>query len=295
MYDSEACNRFILKDLLTEEEFISYAKKKHFSRQNMEQLLQSDSIPAYIDELCADIPCPADISFEDKIAYFGIEEDTRLYHDCRMLFFTICHREDYITAGQDVLLGTLNHFGTRQRKAFLKNFLQQMHLRDLSDFPKVAYFFIQLLGWDITNKKAAEFLDDFSDELKTKYRNWLNQLRIDLAFENDERAIFWRNYAFETIEQMRISDSLIMHSKTHVVIEFLGRGMGPIYIYSKEIYEKKIHSLVQRYNNAQLRSELLERFRKNAFPCYRKEHRQEWEYSVTSYLRNQNIVQRITG
>lgn len=294
VYDSEECDRFILKDLLTEKEFISYAKKKHISRQNMEQLLQAESIPAYIDELCADIPCPAGISLEAKIAYFGIEEDTRLFHDCKMLFYTICHKNDYMTAGQDVLLKILNRYGTRQRKAFLRNFLQQLRLRELSDFQKVAYFFIQLLGWNITNKKAAEFLDAFSDELKTKYRNWLNQLRIDLAFENDERAIFWRNYAFETIEQMRISDSLIMHSKTHVVIEFLGRGMGPIYIYTKEIYEKKIHSLVLGCNNAQLRSELYDLYYTKAFPCYRKAHLGEWKSSMTYYLRQHNITQRIT-
>ena len=294
VYDSEECNRFILNDLLTEDDFISYAKKKHFSRQNMEQLLQSDSIPAYIDELCADIPCPADISFEDKISYFGIEEDTRLYHDCRMLFFTICHKEDYLTAGQDVLLEMLNRFGERQQKAFLKNFLQQLRLRELSDFQKVAYFFIQLLGWDSTNDKATKFLADFSDELKIKYRNWLNQLRIDLAFEHDERAIFWRNYAFETIEQMRISDSLIMRSKTHVVIEFLGKGMGPIYIYTKDIYEKKIRSLVLRLNNAQLRKELYDYYDTNAIPCYRKAHLGEWKSSMTYYLRQHNLVQKIT-
>ena len=80
-----------------------------------------------------------------------------------------------------------------------------------------------------------------------------------------------------------------MEFDTYYAVEFLGQGMGPLYIYPRDYFERYIINRFRNNDNSHMRHLLL--YDKNWF--YRKEHRGYWESDVQSMLIRNRITNRI--
>lgn len=288
-YDNEQCNQYMREQLQINERFIMLMRNHNISEQIFAEILSSDIIPSRFGMECVNRQFPSGYSLLNKMNYFGIQGNTRLYHDCQFLFYTFCNKQDYLSASKLELLAVVQKYGDVALKNFLYRFLKLLSLVELEQFYEMARYFSVSLG-EIGTPKAKVFFADATDEIKEKYRDWLNRFKINQYFGNGARSRFWKQYQFKSVEKFNSSNAVLMEFEKYYAIEFLGDSMGPIYFYEKEIFEKHVRRWMRTYNNNDLRQQL---FHNPNLYSYRKEHRGDWQWSVNSVLISNHITEKV--
>lgn len=288
-YDNEQCNKYMQKQLVENEKFIMLMRRNNLSESTFDEILNADIIPSRFGMECVNRQFPNGYSLLDKMNYFGVRENTRLYHDCQFLFYTFCNKQDYLSANKTELLNVIQRYEEVVLKKFLYRFLNMLTLKELERFEEMARYFSVSLG-EITTSKGKAFFEEASIEVKEKYRDWLNRFKINQYFGNDSRSRFWKQYQFKSVEKFNISNAVLMEFERYYAIEFLGDSMGPIYIYQKDKFENYVRRWMRMFNNAELRQQL---FHQPDLYFYRREHRGNWQWIVNAVLINNFITEKV--
>lgn len=288
-YDNEQCNQLFKEHIIKNKMFRDIIMKYNHSVFHFTRILQSNNIAIAFGKMCLERQEIRNLSFSNKMMYFGISENSRLFRECKMYYYTFCRKEDYKSADILEFTQTIMRYPDDLLRIFLLNFLSAMNYRDLFDFHDICEYLVRKIG----NQESLMynfFFSNADNELVMKYKKWLNILNIEKYFNNDERSDFWKLYDFESIVHHSRSESVEMESKDYYIVEFLGQSMGPFYIYKKRTYEDKIRYLCNLYDNLELRSEL---FRKRTLYVWRKEHRGNWQWAAADYLEENKIVKKL--
>lgn len=292
-YQNEACNAFIRDILKYDENFISLILKNNMDEKLFDSILSDKDIPA---RFCVELKnhyFPRGKKLEEKIIYFGIREDSKLFYDCKSLFYLYCEREDYLSIAKSELQNLVKQYYRRGQiilKKFLSNFLEKLSLRELIGFKDLADYFKTIVGDNVSAKEKFDaFFKDFPSSLVQKYIDWINLFKVEEYFGLDERSQFWKQYHFKSVRKYNYSNSVVMEFDKYYAVEFLGQRMGPLYIYSKDYFEHHIINRFKNNDNTHMRHFLLhdERW------FYRKEHRGNWKNDVQSKLIRDRITNRI--
>lgn len=293
-YQNGACNAFI-RDALANDEHLSFViQKKHMIKSVFDSILQDSDIAVRFGKELGNLPLAKSTSFADKMAYLGIRDDSRLFKDCKFLFYTYCERQDYLAIQKTELVDLAKQYYKRSKDtlaSFLKNFLLKLELKDLIDFKNLADYLRTITGDDYSTVKFERFFRGFKHKLIRKYINWINFYKVEEYFGNDERSRFWKQYRFESVRRYNYSNAVVMEFEKYFAVEFLGAAMGPIYIYSKEYFEQYIMSKFSYYDNQQMRQMLYQGGDGQWF--YRKPHLGYWQSDVHSTLVRNRITERL--
>ena len=292
-YQNEVCNAFMRDILKYDENLISLILKNNMDEKLFDSILSDKDVAS---RLCNELKkhyFPRGKKLEEKLFYFGIREDSKLFFDCKFLFYLYCDKEDYLSIEKSKLLNLIKQYNRRGQniiKRFLSNFLEKLSLRDLIGFKDLADYLKTIVGDNVSAKeKFNTFFKGFQPALVQKYIDWINLFKVEEYFGFDERSRFWKQYHFKSVRKYNYSNSVVMEFDTYYAVEFLGQGMGPLYIYPRDYFERYIINRFRNNDNSHMRHLLL--YDKNWF--YRKEHRGYWESDVQSMLIRNRITNRI--
>lgn len=288
-YTNSDCNKYMKELLNDNEKFILTIRDKHLNESDFKDYLSSDDIAIRFGKETAKYHFKVGTSLKDKLNYFGIRSDSRLYHDCEFMFYTYCSKADYIAAGKNELLAIIKKYGPVPLKEFLKNFLSKLELKEMQKFTDLAKYLTTQTG-ENHSEKFNSFFKGFDDLLIEKYVDWINVYKVYQYFGDDERSMFWKQYKFRDVKRYAYSNAVVMEFKRYYAVEFLGYNMGPIYIYEKDIFENTVRRWFSIFNNTDLRSQL---YHSAHLYFYRKAHQGYWQYDVNDVLLRNRITERI--
>ncbi len=255
-YDNNECNEYMHGYLLqVDEKFMIFSRNKGIKETLFEKILKSDDIPYAFGSELKKRKFKANISLKEKLAEYGIRDNSRLYNDILFIFFTFCDREDYLQVNKAALFDVIKRYNVDTLKKFLRNFLDLLSLRDLEEFKQMQAYLLTKTG-DIKTPEFIVFFTGFPQPLITKFINWVNRKKIEDLFGYDERSEFWKQYEFLSVERCAYSDSVILELKDYYVVEFLGQGMGPLYFFDKSVFDKHVRRWFRIYNNSEIRNQL---------------------------------------
>ena len=291
-YQNTECNKFFFHSLKNNDNLISFLRMNHMGSGFFGSVLKERSIP---ERYLKEVTQPAvmqKMTFAERMAWFGIHEDARLFKDCRNLFYIYCRGQDYLQVNEADLLKIVENYKKNDNtmlKGFLQNFLSKLELRELQDYQIIAGYFMKLTGENTGgDKRFMDFFIDFPQEIIQKYTDWLNRCKLLKIFGQDERSSFWKQYRFVNVLRYNKSNAIVMEFKDHFAVEFLGQSTGPAYIFSRNFFKKNLQARMIQYDNARMRREL---YNTNVADRYRKEHRGGWEGDLHSYIMNHNITE----
>ena len=294
-YQNKECNKFIYQSLDDDKSLQVCVQQRHMSIDLFKSILQDEDVPGRFLQEIIHRPYLKGQKLSEKMAFLGIQEGTLLRSECEFQFYVFCEKDDYLIVSKLELLEIVKKYTKRNYgmlKKFLKNFLSKLELKDLQEFQALAEYLQTITGDNAIHKKQFDgFFQGFSPVLIQKYIDWTNLFKIQRFFGWDERSRFWKQYRFVTVQKYRPSNSIIMEFKNYYAVEFLGRGMGPLYIFPKGYFESKLKYRLNRYDNNQMRQELLHNT--NDSERYRKEHRGYWQSDVHNHLIYHRITERL--
>ena len=123
-YANNACNSSLIADILEPDNaFSAMLNSKHLSVNEYKSFLLNGDIAVHYGLKVKNHNFSKGTSLKDKLEFFGVRYNSRLYKDCEFLFFTFCSEDDYLSADKTLLLNTLKAYSTIQAKEFLQNFL----------------------------------------------------------------------------------------------------------------------------------------------------------------------------
>ena len=291
-YQNSECNEFICNSLESNAELESFIRKMHMTPHTFGIVLKGEDIPsAFLKEVmeCAlgESRCIA-----DRLEYFGVRKRTLLYKKCRSGFFLCCGKKEYLSIQEFDLLEAVRRYKEEHfvwLKDFLINFLSKLSLRELQKFQSLAEYLQMAIGEGPADKdRYKRFVDGLPQEIEQKYADWINQSKVWAYFGEDERSIFWKQYRFVSVRKIKKSNVVVMEFRNHYALEFLGKGMGPMYIFTRDYFEKDIQKKLTWIDNMQMRKELLHSA--DSADQYRKEHRGNWQTDVHKYLREHHMT-----
>lgn len=157
-YDKLECNLFIQKIIHSFEPLLAVYMDYHYTEKMVNEMLKAASIPSWFGRHCIRHDT-ASSSFEHQLAFYGINRETRLYKDIQYLFFTYCHRKDYLEAQKAKLQSIVEQYILEKTNVslFLTNFLTELALSDLRQFSDLARVLEKNTGSNGTEKQRRFF------------------------------------------------------------------------------------------------------------------------------------------
>ncbi len=296
-FGNKDCNEFLKKLLKYDEKFIMLMRKNNLQEETFVKMLDSKNIPLFFGTMLKST-LGIRSTLAEKVKYWGIRDDSRLFKMIQFLFYTFCTRDDYLLVPQPTLLAVVRQYGTTDvkiLKQFLVNFLHELKLSELEKHSDLAKYLETQTGKNRTGKFDRFFLG-VDEKLVEKYINWLNIQIINEVFGYDERSMFWKQYKFLHIDKYKNSNSVVMEMKNYYATEFLGKAMGPIYFYDKKVFDERVRQWFVHYNNADLRSWL---YNHQELCADREVHKKPngdeyyWRRVVHNILIGNNMTERI--
>lgn len=289
-YDNKECNMLLIDFLHYDNYLGNLLIKNNLTKEKFIKFLKSDSIllEFYIEINENKL---GDFSMNEMLKYFGIRENSRFFLDFEKIFYMHCNKKHYLKNGKK-LINIVKQYSLEELYKFLENFLRQFNLEELCKN------FSNLL--DILEDKRKKRHIKYHFIFEDKYNNWVN---IDTIYKffindiNDERFMFWKDYNFfEKPVKYDKSNSLTMKFQNHVVVEFLGRANGPLYIFNKYFFEDNIKRYLPNKSNSELRKILLRIYKLNShnYNIIREEHQANWRFKVQGVINQHNIAELIT-
>lgn len=272
-YKNLDCNNFMQVLCLQDEAFVQMLEEKHLSKEIFRNILNENAVVEGLIQIIKGYESQKNISFEEKLNYFGVKEESVLFRECKILYFTECEEKEYLDIPKEELVDLVKKYEKGNSdflKKFLKNFLEKLSLANLIKFDNLAYYFQNTIDVDSNKNKHEQIFRDIPENLIKKYQDWINIYRLDKYFGTDERSLFWREYRMNKVTKNEISKSIVMEFDDYIIVEFLGQGKGPMYMYDKKYYNDKLKYRVMYGKHHEI-TQLLYQDTDNAL--IREEHR----------------------
>lgn len=252
-YNNSECNGFMKELLEMDEKFIMMIRNYSMSEPFFGEILDSESIAYRFGIELKNRVFDHAASLKEKLGCFGISDSSRLFHECEMLFYTYCTKDDYLVVDKGKLLTIIKSYNESILKLFLKNFLNCLEVKELYSFSQLAQHLRSVVG-DIGTDSYFAFFADVDEEVRDKYNTWINIFKVEEIFGYDERSQFWKQYKYIDVKKYRRSNSVVLEVNNYYISEFLGEANGPIYFFDKEIFDEKVKRYFTSYDNSELRS-----------------------------------------
>ena len=291
-FSNNECNAFIYQWLNDNDKIFASILDVSLKPEFRKMLIQGDVLSTF-GKLVKDQIIETDKSIEDILEPWNLRHGSSLLWEMKFLLYTYCPKKVYQRISKEELLSFVKQYATKRDgslKKFVVNFVSEFKLKELERFDDIGRFLLDEVGNPGTGEFSA-FLEGVPDYLVTKYTDWINKLIIDEVFGKDERSLFWKQYRFRSVVKYERSNSVVMDMGKYVATEFLGKAMGPIYIYKKDVFEDQVKKWFRNRNNAQLRSVLFHH--ENYF--WREIHQGHWQGKVQAKLYEYNMTSKIEG
>lgn len=289
LYWNTECNIGICNKFVKNSFFQAVMKENHLDQSKFQNVLVYElGIPDGVNVLVGKSKFSKTLSYEEKLKCFGIRSDTKLYNECLRRFYLTCKHDDYIFSETDALIGAYRLYNAQERKQLLINILQEIDWSELDNFSRLFREYNDFTG-PKHREKIAVYFQNTDPDIIQKFTDWYNMNNVLRLFGEDERSLFWKNFRFEDVERYIFSNSVVMTFKEYVAVEFLGQAMGPIYIYKRDVFEKRFQRMFNIHENAELRQLLYH----NSERILRKEHRGDWQFDMACYLVGNKITTRV--
>ena len=289
-FKNNECNAFIYQWLNNNDEIFSSILDISLKPDFRKMLVRGDVLLTF-GNIVKEKILETDQNLEDILEPWNLRHGSALLWEMKFLLYTYCPKKVYQKISKEELLSFVKQYANKRDgslKKFVVNFVGEYKLKELERFDDLGRFLLDEVGNPGTNE-FTEFLKGVPDHLVTKYTDWINKLIIDEVFGKDERSLFWKQYRFRSVVKYERSNSVVMDMGKYVATEFLGKAMGPIYIYEKEVFDSQVKKWFQNRNNAQLRSVLFHH--ENYF--WRQVHMGYWQGDVHGKLYAYNMTRKI--
>ncbi|WP_029319289.1 hypothetical protein [Butyrivibrio sp. AE3004] len=286
------CNAFITELLNMDEKFIMMIRGCHYKEDEFSKALEGNHIILLLIKKLKSTPFPVGTELGEKLQYWGIRTDSKLFRAIKFLFYTFCEKEDYLAITKGELLSTVRRYAEKDQevlKKFLINFISKFEHRELENYPELASFLVTQTG-EVNTDKFKNFFEGVDYSIVKKYINWINIKIINEVFGYDERSRFWKQYEYLSVRKYYRSNSVVMEMEKYYAVEFLGKAMGPIYIYKKEVFDSQVRKWFVYNNNSEVRSLL---FNNQDLCVLRRAHNSGWEREINRYLISNHMTQKI--
>ena len=289
-FTNNECNAFIYQWLNDNDEIFSGVLDISLKADFRKMLVRGDVLLGF-GNIVKNKIMETDKSLEDILEPWKLRYGSALLWEMKFLLYTYCPKEYYQNISKEELLSFVKQYAAKRNGAlikFINNFVSEMSLEELESYDDLSRFLIKEIGNPDT-KEFAEFFEGVTEQVVTKYTDWINKQIIDDVFGNDERSLFWKQFRFRSVVKYGRSNSVVMDMGKYVAAEFLGKAMGPIYIYEKDVFENKVKKWFKNRNNVQLRSAL---FHHENY-IYRQIHQGHWQEEVGEILFSYNMTRKI--
>lgn len=222
-----ACNTFLALLAQNDESLRETLKNKHISEQSLINWLRSDSIIKSVAYSCYEDT--RETGIRDKIAELGLDPDKSLGIESQKQFFLLCRADDYLRAGEEMLVSLIHALTDEEYSAFLQNIVSVLSDEELDRLRTLT-----AEVWSRTKlvKQRCHLLE-ITDEihpLYQKYQGWMNGFQMEKMFavaDNGNRRLqFWYNFRKDAVfvfhDERR--SLLKMEFKSVMVIEFCEAG-----------------------------------------------------------------------
>ncbi|WP_024865614.1 hypothetical protein [Butyrivibrio sp. FCS014] len=291
-FKNNECNAFIYQWLNDNDEIFGSVLDISLKPDFRKMLVRGDVLLTF-GNIVKEKIIETDNSLEDILEPWNLRYGSKLLWEMKFLLYTYCPKKVYLKISKQELLSYVKQYASKKDgslKKFVVNFVTEFKLKELERFDDIGRFLLDEVGNPGTSE-FSKFLEGVSADLVTKYTDWINKLIIDEVFGKDERSLFWKQYRFRSVVKYERSNSVVMDMGKYVATEFLGKAMGPIYIYKKDVFEDQVKKWFQNRNNAQLRSVLFHH--ENYF--WREVHQGYWQGDVDRILYSNNMTRKIEG
>lgn len=297
-FRNNECNAFIYHWLNNNDEIFGSILDISLKEEYRKMLIRGDVIQGF-GEYVKDNINKTDKQLKEILEPWKLSYGRSLLWEMKFLLYTYCPRKYYFMISKEELLSFVKQYYVKKDgsfKKFVVNFVTELKLVELEKYDDIGNYLLGAIG----NPGTPEFFDFFGDtpeKIVTKYTDWINRLIIDDVFENDERSLFWREFRFKSVTKYDRSNSVVMDMGKYYVTEFLGRAMGPMYFYKKDIFDEKVKKWFVNRDNKQLRSAL---FNHEDYYFIRQEHKKPygneyyWQGQVADILQRYNMTRRIS-
>ena len=296
-FSNEACNQFIYSWIITDDGPFNKTVGASYRDDYVSIISEGNVVPAFI-EYIKNYRAESDKLIEDVFEQWKLKSSSELCYELKYLFYTYCKKKDYLDISKEELLSFVRRYSYKKItvfKRFLVNFVEELKLSELEKYSALGKYLSSITEMPGTTA-FDEFFEGVPQQTVTKYINWINIITLDEVFGQDERSMFWRKYCFKSVKKYPRSNSVVMDMGDYYVTEFLGKAMGPMYFYTKDIFEQKIVGWFKYKDNKEIRTVLLDH---KDLSVRREEHRKPygneyyWQEQVASILRMYDMTSLI--
>ena len=180
-YDNSECNDFILRELMTDKDFTTVLLDCNYTEDIFYRILKSGDVVDYFGRVIAASKHLENMSLEEKLYYWRIRKDSKLYRGINSIFYTFCNRQDLLSEPEKTLLKAAKRFVLLDDgliKRFIVNLLTRLTLEDLQQFNELAEYLVKQTG-DVRENRFKVFFEGVDSKLVKKYKKWLKTLEIN--------------------------------------------------------------------------------------------------------------------
>lgn len=302
-YDNYQCNKFMLHLEKSSTAFQKAMLRCHLDINTASGLFGGGEKPLEFGRIIKTYSYGEKKTFGEKMAFFSVRSDSKLYHECEFMYYLYCGKEDYLSEDKFKLLNTVKKYDEFIFKRFLINFLLQLSNAELETFIK-AYpvnnslmsYFIKKTGPLGSNSFENYFSED-EGGVKLKYRALLIAQKMWDIFGEDERSGFWKQYRYVNIIEYKEPGknktmAVALETDNCYITEFLqkdGENYGRIYYFEKQFFKDKVAFHFRTSKPGELKSFLFQH--KDSYPLHHDTHKGEWQSRQRRYIRSKHLTE----
>lgn len=245
--------------------FLKVLDEKYCGQKQFKLLLNNNAktIPVNIGRMLYRDNNLFTMNLDDRIEAYGLNSGSRLGLEIRRILFTFCDKNEYLKYSQSDILKEITKFSKFEYLNFVKNFLEKLTLYELEEFEEIIRF---ILGNSSVISKE-ELMEKLNDFLKNKLNHWTNSYNLQKAFSKEDiRYNFWKKYDLKNIIFFKRSGSIAIEFEDYFVVEFLGKGRGPFYVYEKDAFMNYVFYLIKNESHKKITNTLYHKFENQTIP-----------------------------
>lgn len=285
-YKNLECNMYMASLIEKNSELSELFKDHGYDKNIIIEVLKSQEILFDYGKMLLKYSKGNDL--QDKLDFYGVGVNTMLRGDCVRYYYMFCGAKQYLD-NKSKIIEIVSSYDDIHKRMFLLNFVNVLSLEELLKFGEMADFCTSSLTGNIDSNKYNRFFDDVSEYIENKYRNWINSCRIVEFFGTDERSVFWKRYRFISVQKNAKHGMISMECSDYYITEFLGKGMGAMYIYDKKVYKESVTKWMAFCNTPELKSKM---YHNENLALRRFIHLPQpgWQYDFKNFILSKKIT-----
>ena len=285
-YKNDDCNRYMASLLENASELRNPFKDHAYDVDKMVKVLKSTDTLCEYGKMLLKFSSGKDL--QEKLDFHDVGSNTMLRGDCVRYYYVFCRAEDYLD-DKNRIRDIIASYDEKHRRMFLLNFVNVLSLEELLKFSELADFCTSSLTGNIDSNKYIRFFENIPESIEKKYRNWINSCRIVKFFGTDERSVFWKKYRFVSVQKNVKHGMISLECDDYYITEFLGKGMGAMYIYDKKTYKESVTRWMAIYNTSELKSHM---YHNEGMALRRFVHLPQpgWQYDFKNFILSRKIT-----